>query len=575
MVALNLYFAQGTPDIFKTAVTNAAQTYGTHLMDDAELNLFFTTTDQLGTNVAAAAFPSTLGGVDYDYWNQWDEEYEQGLRDRNYYSSSNFKSEIRIPFQEYFEALSTDAISSRDLQSIANLERELVYSDASSVVGATINYRNNFNRKHWIRGMELTTANSKAVGLNRETGSVDGIIAFNSLDRYGADLEGRPAISEYRLLEDKSETEFTGNVGFINVSEVNRTGKKYLGRFDLQNARILDRDGDGNLDVTGDLSIYKSQEFGDRVSYWFKSDDDAFFVGEKNQITFDAEKLDPTKAIFGVTKTILFNYEEVGQAIVQTPYSESNPYQQTQKSLEELALHEIGHILGIVSVTDKIPQEYGDRLLDGNDVQLSESEEIYSFQQSHDITPFDLYRHRELDNGTVERALNPNVNNSGSFFTHDEGETRVKLSEGSHVSVEYLQQIYAADGGQELNPYLDYIIDMGTHQGSHFRNKGAFSAVHDRDDHEHGLTSQDLSALDLIGWDVRRDGTYLNSTVTVNQEIDETVLPDLEYALFRRRTASGSSRTDTRYGAENGTESEDVIGLESANLQQSILDSFL
>lgn len=547
---INLYFAPHLTSVQRTAAIEAANEYNRYIKDDFDLNIYLTGSDQFTTDIAAGAFPNTVGGIDYD-----DPKLGKNLREGNF-----------IHFEEYYNALVNDQQSGRDSTALNTLSGDLI---SHNKFGSTVRYRDPFNKTNIVRGLEVTSANAKAVGINYDYGSSDGVIALNSLDRYGATDIENSIISEYRQISS-SEGSYQGNLAFINNSGQDYEDREFRGTFVLRGSQI-DTNPDGSLAVEGDLKIFRVVEYTDRTIYKFKTKDDSFGNGEKNQITFTATGIDS-----GVHAASVFNVDSTGDTETQKPYSSHNPYVQSEESIEDLIKHEIGHILGLTSSVDKIPEEYGSFVTADGTEALDSEQADFRLSSSFAITPFDLYRNSELDNGTVVRSLNPNVNTSGSFYSINEGIDRVKLAEGKHVSADYLLDIYGADGGAASNPYLEHLADNDVYQASHLRHEdsGLFSPVHSYTDSGRDFSTTDLSILDVLGYDINYDGLSQNGKVRVFDTWDEVAINDVADALYARRGSRTRSRGRIGYSSETGSEGEFILGNENLDLANSIINSF-
>lgn len=556
-----LNFSNNFTSLQQEAAYLAASEYTKFLKDDITVNLFFTNTDKFSVNVAAGAFPNTIGGINYsDPSLDWSNSQQYNWGGFHDSVMNQAKDNNTVLFSEFKQALLDDRTTSQDFVAVDNL-----YSDIKNDGwGEYVNYRDAIRGISQTKGFELTNANAKALGIERDFGLSDGIIAENALDRFTSNVNLDPFVFEYRANETINSDTEKGTLTLTNVSGKDYN-QQFSGWFSLKQAEIMS-DEQGNLLIDGDLDIYRVDNYGSDIVYNYRTTDSTFLNSESNQITFTAKKLfDGGK--FEPHAVNLYNVD--GNNVYARPYSEDNPYVESTEALKALYMHEIGHVLGVISTVEDIPVEYGNYLVDSYDINdLPEEVKNFQIAQSYDLTPFDLFRYSDkTSEGIIERSLNPDVHGNGVHFSIDGVNKIASLSEGKHISKDYLIEVFNMDEGTYVNPYLDSLTGGDLYQASHWKeDTGLYGAVHDHDHDSHDtLSDEDMMVLDVIGYDVDYSGQ--SQGVVTTSTWSEAEIPDVSKAVYRMRR--GFNTYSYFLNAENGMQ------VESEGSSEGFTDSFV
>ena len=528
----NLNLADNIKNWQKTAIQDAAEQYTKYIKDDITINLFFANSDNyVGSSVAAGAIPSFVGGLKgnldytlpnaskgYNFWNQ-------------VYSNGN-NADV-IEFEDFFNAVKLDRSSTVDSGFIQSLKGDL-YQDGHS---KTVPFYNSLRAQVGVKGIQLTSANAKALGLDSGSNDVDGIITFNPLS--GIKDSDKNYIVDYKHIETYNSRTYQGMFQLGNYSGKDFKGEKVEGYFDLK-GRIIEHFSDKN---SGGLKITEEKSMGGgRYRYSFETTDTMFKAGELNHLGFTAKKTtasSPEQPVYFRLK----NYDrqlQPGHWEVSVPvYGEETPVFHTYNEFKALATHEIAHVLGFTSAIDSVAPELGKYAVESYELgDLSNLEQNLAVEEQFRINPLDLARYTDFEgNVGVQRSLNPEIDGSqvkDLFFSHN---GRRKLA--------------SFEVGQHLNS-VDHLTGEGQYysQGSHFDGE-AHSVLNSHLDEigsNSKLSNNDLKAIDLIGYDINYGGN-LSGTVNTkawNHGFDGDVADVLQ--ARSRRISSRSSRNDQRVG---------------------------
>lgn len=161
MVTFNASFSDNITAQQQRGIIEALEIFGGHLLDNVTINLAFTNTNLFGTtSVKAGAIPTYVGGLDTSKIN-----FNEGVIASEAYDNV-------ISYEDFHNALSADRRTWVDDSYVASAGAN------SSILGSIIH--SSFTDRS-IKGMQMTNANAKAVGLgDRVDTNIDAVIAFNS-----------------------------------------------------------------------------------------------------------------------------------------------------------------------------------------------------------------------------------------------------------------------------------------------------------------------------------------------------------------------------------------------------------
>ncbi len=539
---LNLNFADNLTTWQKTAITDAAKEYADHFRDNTSVNLFFANSDNFESGIAGGAIPNFVGGLDQSDLDYAAPNGTADIYDNDFWTQA-YRADGRISFEQYHTALAQDAKSGSDTVFVNSLTNEMV-----TVAGEkTVNFYNSAKGITDIKGIQTTSAAAKALGLNVWSNGIDGVIAlnpFNNIDQVTSKY-----YAEYRQL-DHFGTSYNGEIRIHNNTNRDATGSITYGFFDVD-GRITSSWGVGE----GGLAIFRETALANgRYRYSFKTNDTNFKAGETNYLGFTVQKSSATASDVPIAVSLnnnLVNNVRYLDPTGTTPsikldvYGEENPVGVTYEEYKALVTHEIGHALGFTSATDQVAPEIGKYAVKPYTLDTLTNLELNLLtEEAFRINPLDLTRFTNFG-GTIglKRSLTPQIEGSvvGDVYFSFNGQGTISG--------------YFATG-KALNT-IDYLTGQGTYyyQGSHWKENsgtGIMQSTYEDLTQFTGLSTNDLRAFDLIGYDVWYSGGAGGTvtTQTWNNVFDVNVKNVLEGRTLRAASSTVRSSSENILSAE-------------------------